>query len=89
MSRGDINTIQQTSKKWKLLQVLSWLFFVPGLAWLAWVFFGVIDMGMERAAGKTVIDLVIDPRLWGAYALLLVGFLLDVTGRFFAWWHHG
>ena len=68
-------TIQATSKRWKMWQLLGWLGFVAGLVLLV---VGLFNDNMDVA------DLA--PT---AFLMIGVGAVAVIVGTFFAWWHHG
>lgn len=75
--RQRVQTIQATSKKWKLMQLLG------GLGAVGFVSYGVAQ-GSTAAPGADISEAIAVSILGFAFSVFLL-----LTGRFFAWWFHG
>lgn len=75
-------TIQQTSKKWKGLQVLAGLILILG------PFLSVIMALTMHLGDKYPHDFVVDAFRF-AVICFVSGIILNWIARFGAWWNHG
>ena len=71
---GKIQTIEQTSKKYKLQQLLATLLTIGSVIVIISAF-----SGNEPSSGGAA---------FGVFGLL-VGLIWFIVARFLAWWHHG
>ena len=69
-----LTTTQGTSKRLKLLTLVSWVMIIGGLA----VFFGSMP---EQGAASAEVNMT-------AFGVFAVGLLLLIVTKFRRWWHH-
>jgi len=79
-------TIQQTSKKWKRLEVLGVIVMAMGIVLLIMRFTGLVNQGMPVDAA--VIN-TIETRIIWALFFLIPGLGIFAFARGMKWWHHG